>query len=116
MGYEGEAWLGIDLGTQSVRVLLVTADGTVLGRGSAPLGGHREGERHEQDPEEWWAGVCAASRQALGGVTGVRIVGLAVCGTSGTVESSLSNRAARPVLWTAATMYRGSIWRRAPTA
>ncbi|MET9909919.1 FGGY-family carbohydrate kinase [Streptomyces sp. NPDC006476] len=90
-----EAWLGIDLGTQSVRVLLVAADGTVLGRGSAPLGGHREGERHEQDPEEWWAGVCAASRQALGGVTGVRIGGLAVCGTSGTVL--LTDPAGRPV-------------------
>ena len=37
MGHERDAWLGIDLGTQSVRVLLVTADGTVLGAGSAPL-------------------------------------------------------------------------------
>ncbi len=47
---EAEAWLGIDLGTQSVRALLVTADGTVLGGGSAPLTGRREGVRHEQDP------------------------------------------------------------------
>lgn len=43
-------WLGIDLGTQSVRALAVTACGTVRGRGSAPLGGRREGGRHEQDP------------------------------------------------------------------
>ncbi|MEU9173221.1 FGGY-family carbohydrate kinase [Streptomyces sp. NPDC048420] len=79
------AWLGIDLGTQSVRALAVTADGTVLGRGSAPLGGRREGVRHEQDPEEWWQAVCTASRSALTTLTGVRIGGLAVCGTSGTV-------------------------------
>ncbi|WP_406445391.1 FGGY-family carbohydrate kinase [Streptomyces sp. NBC_01613] len=82
---EREAWLGIDLGTQSVRVLVVTGDGTVLGAGSAPIGGHRERERHEQDPGEWWEGVCAASRAALGALSGVRIGGLAVCGTSGTV-------------------------------
>ncbi|MCI3269615.1 FGGY-family carbohydrate kinase [Streptomyces cylindrosporus] len=80
---ELETYLGIDLGTQSVRALLVTADGTVLGRGSAPLTGRREGNRHEQDPGDWWAGVCTASRQALKGPHRPR--GLAVCGTSGTI-------------------------------
>jgi sugar (pentulose or hexulose) kinase len=89
------AWLGIDLGTQSVRVLLVTGDGAVLGGGSAPLGGRRTAERHEQDPDDWWRAVCAASRQALSGVRGVRIGGLAVCGTSGTVL--LTDPAGRPV-------------------
>lgn len=78
-------WLGIDLGTQSVRALAVTAGGTVLGRGSAPLGGRREGVRHEQDPGEWWEAVRTASRSALLTLTGVRVGGLAVCGTSGTV-------------------------------
>jgi len=94
-----EAWLGIDLGTQSVRVLAVTSDGTVVGRGSAPLTGHRKGDRHEQDAGEWWRGVCTASRQAMGEVQGhargVRIGGLAVCGTSGTVV--LTDVAGRPM-------------------
>lgn len=92
---EQEAWLGIDLGTQSVRVLAVTADGTVVGRGAAPLGGRREGERHEQDPRQWWETVCAAARQAVGEAPGVRIGGLAVCGTSGTVL--LTDVAGRPL-------------------
>jgi sugar (pentulose or hexulose) kinase len=85
---EAEAWLGIDLGTQSVRALLVTAEGTVLGSGTTPLTNHRDGVRHEQDPGEWWEAVCSASRAALMGRGSSRaqaIGGLAVCGTSGTV-------------------------------
>ncbi|MEU7659318.1 FGGY-family carbohydrate kinase [Streptomyces lincolnensis] len=96
-----ETWLGIDLGTQSVRVLLVAADGTVLGSGSAPLAGRREGARHEQDPQGWWEAVCAASRTALGPLPDVRVGGLAVCGTSGTVL--LTDGPGRPL--TPALMY-----------
>ncbi|MEV7065986.1 FGGY family carbohydrate kinase [Streptomyces collinus] len=93
---EGAAWLGIDLGTQSVRVLLVTADGTVLGSGSAPLTGRRDGVRHEQDPLRWWAALCEASRAALGSAPpGLPVGGLAVCGTSGTVL--LTDGSGRPV-------------------
>ena len=89
------AWLGIDLGTQGVRALLVTADGGVLGSGAAPLRrGRREGVRHEQDPGEWWEAVGAACRAALDGPR-VRVGGLAVCGTSGTVL--LTDRAGRAV-------------------
>ncbi|MFC8344678.1 FGGY-family carbohydrate kinase [Streptomyces sp. NPDC057280] len=91
---ERETWLGIDLGTQSVRALLVTADGTVLGSGSAPLRGRRDGVRHEQDPGEWWTAVCRASRAALR-ERPARVGGLAVCGTSGTVL--LTDAAGRPV-------------------
>ncbi|MFF7866266.1 FGGY-family carbohydrate kinase [Streptomyces qaidamensis] len=93
---EGAAWLGVDLGTQSVRVLLVTADGTVLGSGSAPLTGRRDGVRHEQDPLRWWAALCEASRTALGSAPpGPPVGGLAVCGTSGTVL--LTDGSGRPV-------------------
>ncbi|MBB4715206.1 sugar (pentulose or hexulose) kinase [Streptomyces luteogriseus] len=93
---EGAGWLGIDLGTQSVRVLLVTADGQVLGSGSAPLTGRRDGVRHEQDPLRWWAALCTASRAALGSAPpGLPVGGLAVCGTSGTVL--LTDGSGRPV-------------------
>ncbi|MDC0765657.1 FGGY-family carbohydrate kinase [Streptomyces sp. HD] len=95
MTHEHDAWLGIDLGTQSVRVLLVTGDGTVLGSGSAPLAGRRDGVRHEQDPAQWWEGLCAASRAALRGRSKDTVGGLAVCGTSGTVL--LTDGAGRPM-------------------
>ncbi|MDN3022880.1 FGGY-family carbohydrate kinase [Streptomyces sp. S.PB5] len=89
-----EAWLGIDLGTQSVRALVVSADGRVLGSGTAPLSGRREGPRHEQDPGQWWTAVCTASRAAVGDGS-PHIGGLAVCGTSGTVL--LTDPDGRPV-------------------
>ncbi|MER7898389.1 FGGY family carbohydrate kinase [Streptomyces sp. NPDC096046] len=93
---EGAGWLGVDLGTQSVRALLVTADGTVLGSGSAPLTGRRDGVRHEQDPLRWWAALCTASRAALATAPPRPPVGgLAVCGTSGTVL--LTDHSGRPV-------------------
>ncbi|GAA2271846.1 FGGY-family carbohydrate kinase [Streptomyces hawaiiensis] len=95
-GVAGAGWLGVDLGTQSVRVMLVTADGTVLGSGSAPLTGRRDGVRHEQDPLRWWAALCDASRAALRTAPpGLPIGGLAVCGTSGTVL--LTDGSGRPV-------------------
>ncbi|MEU5362914.1 FGGY-family carbohydrate kinase [Streptomyces sp. NPDC005925] len=97
----GDGWLGIDLGTQSVRALVVGADGSVLGAGAASLTGRRAGVRHEQDPDRWWEAVCAASRTALAATRGARIGGLAVCGTSGTVL--LTDGTGRPL--TPALMY-----------
>ncbi|MFI6081323.1 FGGY-family carbohydrate kinase [Streptomyces sp. NPDC051217] len=80
--------MGVDLGTQSVRAVLVDDDGAMLGGGAAPLGGGRDGVRHEQSPDEWWEAVRTAIGGALrdrppGGSRQVRA--LAVCGTSGTV-------------------------------
>ncbi|MFF8955980.1 FGGY-family carbohydrate kinase [Streptomyces sp. NPDC014894] len=76
-------WMGIDLGTQSVRAVLAADDGEILGSGSAPLTGRREGPLHEQLPADWWTAVTAAVRGALRG--GHRPRALAVCSTSGTV-------------------------------
>ncbi len=80
------AWLGLDLGTQSVRALLVSQTGAVLGGGTSPLTSRREGATHEQDPEDWWRATAAACRQATAGLpAGVPVRGLAVDATSGTV-------------------------------
>lgn len=81
---DGEAWLGVDLGTQGVRAILVDADGAVLGTGRAPLTSRRTGTRHEQDPREWWTATCLATRQALDGFGG-RPAAMSACSTSGTL-------------------------------
>jgi sugar (pentulose or hexulose) kinase len=79
-------WLGLDLGTQSVCALAVSASGAILADASRPLTSRRDGPRHEQDPEEWWSALATACREALAGLTTTQpIGGLAVCGTSGTV-------------------------------
>lgn len=80
-----DVWIGIDLGTQSVRVLAVAGDGAVLGAASRSLASRRDGGRHEQDPQQWWDAVCAASREAMQHVPAQAVRGLAVDATSGTV-------------------------------
>ena len=78
--------LGIDIGTQSVRVMAVTKEGVVAASSAQPLEGARDSARHEQQPELWWRAVtlaCRAVTAALGSFT--HISGLAVDATSGTI-------------------------------
>jgi sugar (pentulose or hexulose) kinase len=82
---DDDVLVGIDLGTQSARALAVTGQGHVVGTGNATLTSRREGNRHEQDPGQWWPAVVVAIRQALTGVPPTAIRGIAVAATSGTV-------------------------------
>jgi xylulokinase len=58
--------LGIDLGTSSVKVVVLALDGSIRGIGSAeypiltPSVGYAE-----QEPEDWWRGTVAAVHQAM---------------------------------------------------
>ncbi|WP_188191699.1 FGGY-family carbohydrate kinase [Nonomuraea sp. SYSU D8015] len=94
-------WIGVDLGTQSVRAMAVAETGEVLGAAGRPLTSRRDGPRHEQDPEEWWRALAAATREALRDVPASRIAGVAVAATSGTIL--LTDAAGRPL--TPALMY-----------
>src|SRR5829696_7549018 len=62
-----EAFLGIDLGTSSVKALVVDPDGTVRGTGSAeyPVLRPQPGWA-EQDPDAWWEATSTAVQQAVG--------------------------------------------------
>lgn len=54
-------YLGIDLGTSEVKVLLLAPDGTVVGTAGAPFTVSRPHPRWaEQHPEDWWQGTLAA--------------------------------------------------------
>ena len=85
MNAEPPVFVGIDLGTGSVRSLAVTGDGVVAGRGAAPLRSRRDGERHEQDPASWCEAVGAACRAALRDLARGRVRAVATCATSGTI-------------------------------
>ncbi len=78
-------WLGLDIGTQRARALLVDDRGQVCGAGSSALTSVRVGRRHQQDPEQWWVAVAEATRAAMAGVHGGVVAALAVAGTSGTI-------------------------------
>jgi D-ribulokinase len=96
------AWLGLDLGTQSVRAMVVSDTGETLAAGSHKLTSRRNGPRHEQDPEEWWRAISAASRAALAALpASLTIHGVAADGTSGTIL--LVDGGGRPL--TAGLMY-----------
>lgn len=58
--------LGIDLGTSSVKAVLIGVDGAILGVGAEdyPIHAPQPG-RAEQDPEQWWAATIRAVRVAL---------------------------------------------------
>lgn len=88
-------WIGLDLGTQSVRALVVNAAGQVLASGTRKLTSHRDGPRHEQDPEQWWSAVGAAASEALQGLGRCCVRGVAVDATSGTIL--LADRQGTPV-------------------
>ncbi|MBV9811371.1 MAG: xylulokinase [Acetobacteraceae bacterium] len=55
------SYLGLDLGTSSVKALLIDREGALLGEGSAPLAVSRPHPLwSEQDPAGWWTATLAA--------------------------------------------------------
>ena len=61
-------WVGVDLGTQSVRTVAVAATGVVLSAAVRALTSKRDGNRHEQDPHEWWTQVADALADMVRGL------------------------------------------------
>ena len=62
-------FIGIDLGTSAVKLLLVDEKGAILKEVSReyPLYFPQPGWS-EQDPADWWAGVCGGMRELLAGL------------------------------------------------
>ena len=57
------ALLGIDLGTSSVKVVLMSTDGQVLAETAEAYAVTHPGPGWaETDPDHWWTAICAATR------------------------------------------------------
>ena len=94
--------LGIDVGTSSVKAVLIDERGSILAVGHAeyPLH-HIRPAWVEQDPEDWWSGTCKAIKEALSliphGADGV--LGMAVsCQAPALLALDRSGKPLRPAM------------------
>ena len=79
--------LGIDLGTGSTKAVLLDEAGELIARGQAEYPLYKPHPRWvEQDPEDWWRGLCAAARQALAAVDPAQV---ACVGLSGQINGAV---------------------------
>lgn len=102
-GSTAEVVLGLDAGTSSAKAVAVDRSGRILATANSdPIAARStpDGGR-EQDPDEIWQAVAAASRSAVGALDpGVRMAALAVAAQSGSVIPVPPNgRPTRAVTW-----------------
>lgn len=75
------ALLGIDLGTSSVKVVLMSTDGEVLGKSREAYAVRHPGPGWaETEPENWWTAICAATRTVLSAQPDLEVVGIGMSG------------------------------------
>jgi len=98
-------FLGIDMGSQGVRLVAAGEDGVAVSWASVPVQSLVTASgTHEQDPAAWWPAVCRASRLLLDDLKGKgyrpeALVAVAVDATSGTlVALDAAGNAVRPAL------------------
>ena len=83
------ALLAIDLGTSSVKAIVTSLAGAILGSGSGdyPIDQPQPGWA-EQEPERWWSQSCAATRQALA-TAKIAPAAIAAIGLSGQMHGTV---------------------------
>lgn len=77
--------LGVDVGTSACKVAVFSLDGATVAQASRPWDVRYPAPGHaEQDPEEWWRGVCCAVREVMGcgRFAGEQIAGVGIDGQS----------------------------------
>jgi xylulokinase len=75
------AFLGIDVGTSSIKVVAVAASGEPLAISSSPMAvSVAQPGWSEQRPEEWWVGTCSAIKEVLTAIENTEILGIGLSG------------------------------------
>ncbi|TAM55560.1 MAG: xylulokinase [Paraburkholderia sp.] len=97
-------YLGIDLGTSEVKVLLLSPDARVLATAGSPFHVSRPHPRWaEQDPADWWRGTCEAiaKLRAVCPDAFAQVRGIGLSGQMhGAVLLDAADRVLRPaILW-----------------
>ncbi len=103
--------LGLDVGTQSVRAVLVDRNGRTVASGIAPIETlYPHPTWAEQEPFEWWTASCEAVRAALsrGGIAPEQVVAMGLDCTACTVVACDRDgkNLARALLWMDQRAYR----------
>ena len=97
-----KTYIGIDLGTSGVKLLLVAADGTILAENtqSYPVSYPHPGWS-EQDPEDWFAAVLRGLKELLAGQDSSLVKGISFGGQMhGLVALDEKDNVIRPaILW-----------------
>jgi xylulokinase len=96
------ALLGIDLGTSSVKVILMSTDGEVFAKAAEAYAiTHPVSGWAETDPDHWWTAVCAATNAVLSARPELEVVGIGLSGQMhGVVTVDERGRPTRnAVLW-----------------
>jgi xylulokinase len=96
------ALLGIDLGTSSVKVLVLDPDGRTLGVGKAAYAVQRpQPTWAESDPAAWWQATVEATQEALAHTPATQITAIGLAGQMhGVVLTDAVGQPTRPaMLW-----------------
>ena len=97
-----EFYLSIDLGTSSVKLMLVDSEGNIANTASREYSvSYPHAGWSEQNADDWWNAICDALPELLAGRDGMSVKGIGVAGQMhGLVAIDASNRPIRPViLW-----------------
>lgn len=97
-----EAVLAIDLGTSSVKALILSRHGAILGRGQSSYStSHPRPGFDEQDVDDWWQAIITATEGARRFASLARIEGIAVTGQMhGTVLLDENEQPLHPaIIW-----------------
>jgi D-ribulokinase len=78
-------WLGLDIGTQSIKAVLVDDTGIILASDFSMLTSLRQGKIHEQDPDQWWAAAQKVITSVLSNVNPGHVKAISISATSGTL-------------------------------